>query len=447
LIVCSPAYPLITRALPDSQGSAREVASEARIESFSIRPGCGLQTPVESNFKTIATADLAFLTQGTSMNPLLKLRHISFAAVIVSAALLSACGGGSDEAMPSESKQAAGLESASFAAANAAQPLKWNPGHYAVVSAHNANQIERILGQIDKFPFVKGIVLRTSWVDTETEKDTYDFTALDAGIERAVAHGKRVFIMMGTKSFDVDDKAVPDYMRTSEYGGGAYAIEIKRGGYGENAKLWNVKTRDRLIALNQALATRYNTNNNVEGLIFNETALGMAVRPISTAQYQKYFDNLATINIAAKAAFQNSTVIQYMNAPMKYVPTLWSTITANKVGAGGPDVYLEDLSLAKLLPSYVAAAGNVPIGVQVEPASFRSTVHAGPFNPPAVTDLYEFARSKMFSNYIFWVPDMSEPHTPWPKVLEMFDSASFPKDATGGLPSACPLETTCVEKL
>jgi Beta-galactosidase len=382
------------------------------------------------------------------MNTQFKLRRIFIAVLAASGALLAACGGGGDEPMQSESTQsAAATERAAGAAADAAQPLKWNPGHYVVVNAFNANQIERTLGQIDNFPFVKGIVLRTSWAETETGMDAYDFAALDAGIERAAAHGKRVFIMMGTKSFSVDDKAVPDYVRTTEYGGGAYAIEIKRGGYGENAKLWNVKTRDRVIALNQALAARYNTNNNVEGLIFNETALGMAVRPITTEQYQKYFDNLAKINIAAKESFQNSTVIQYMNAPMKYVPTLWSTITAAKVGAGGPDVYLEDKSLDKLLPNYAAAAGNVPIGVQIEAASFRSTYHAGPFNPPAVTDLYEFARTKMFSNYILWVPDMDEPHTPWIKVLEMFGSETFPKDASGGLATACPSDSACVANL
>jgi hypothetical protein len=341
------------------------------------------------------------------MNTQFKLRRIFIAVLAASGALLAACGGGGDEPMRSESTQsAAATERAAGAAADAAQPLKWNPGHYVVVNAFNANQIER-----------------------------------------AAAHGKRVFIMMGTKSFSVDDKAVPDYVRTTEYGGGAYAIEIKRGGYGENAKLWNVKTRDRVIALNQALAARYNANNNVEGLIFNETALGMAVRPITTEQYQKYFDNLAKINIAAKESFQNSTVIQYMNAPMKYVPTLWSTITAAKVGAGGPDVYLEDKSLDKLLPNYAAAAGNVPIGVQIEAASFRSTYHAGPFNPPAVTDLYEFARTKMFSNYILWVPDMDEPHTPWIKVLEMFGSETFPKDASGGLATACPSDSACVANL
>jgi Beta-galactosidase len=413
------------------------------------------------------------------MNIPFQTRRIALAAVVASGMLLAACGGGSDEpTQADESLQSAAsaaqyngdgwtsaeLESddvvsidpqtfvreqatAAAVAAAADAPLKWNPGHYAVSSAHNLRHLDKTLGEIGKYAFVKGVVIRTSWPQIESAKGVYNFAALDTAIAHAAAKGKRVFIMLGTKSFSTGERAAPDYVRTAEYGGGTYKIAIKRGGYGENITLWNTKLRDRLIALNQALGARYNANNNVEGLIFNETALGMAVKPVSAELQQTYFTNLAQVNIATKVSFANTTVIQYMNAPMKYVPALWNLVTANQVGAGGPDVYLNDKSLDKLLPNYAAAAGHVPIGVQVEPASYRATMHAGPFNPPPVADLYSFARSRMFSNYIFWVPDLSEPHTPWPKVLNMFDSATFPKDSTGGLASACPAGHTCVSNL
>jgi hypothetical protein len=120
---------------------------------------------------------------------------------------------------------------------------------------------------------------------------------------------------------------------------------------------------------------------------------------------------------------------------------------SNGIGAGGPDVYVKDKTLNSLLPAYVSASGNVPIGVQVESDSYYSYQHAGPFAPPSVNSLYTFARDRMKANYIFWVPTTDKPHNPWPKVLGMWASGSFPKNSSGGLPTNCPRGLNCRSSL
>jgi Beta-galactosidase len=420
------------------------------------------------------------------VNNVFETRRIALAAVLASGALLAACGGGDQASSQSETAAAAPKDSGAYyesdgwdasdiasdfatdfgeepvasidaetivseqaMAAAGGATKKWNPGHYVVLGTNSGPAMaDRLLSDIARFPWVKGLVIRTSWADLEPNKGNYNFSSIDAALNKVASRGKRAFILVGTKSFgDGDGGAVPRYMRTGEYGGGAYKIRIKRGGYGENMALHNNNVANRLMALNQALANRYNRNNNVEGMIYNETALGQAVNPLSAAQRKVFFDNMARVDIAASKAFSNTTVIQFMNSPRPEVPNLWNKLVAAKMGVGGPDVYLRDKGLNTLLPGYNRASGNVPIGVQVEPASYRSYMHAGPFAPPPVTSLFAFARDKMKANYVFWVPDTSKPHNPWPKVQSMWASGSFPKSSTGGLNGNCPRGMRCVGKL
>jgi Beta-galactosidase len=417
-----------------------------------------------------------------SVNTVLETRRTALATILSAGALLAACGGGGDQTS-SQTETAASAAStdsgtyyesdgwdasdiaSNFAetasidpetivreeamAAGGGNTMKWNPGHYVVLGANAGPAMaDRLLSEIARFPWVKGLVIRAGWSELEPSKGNYNFSPIDAALSKVASRGKRAFILVGTKSFgDGDGGAVPRYMRTAEYGGGAYKIKIKRGGYGENMALHNNNVANRLMALNQALAGRYNRNNNVAGMIYNETALGQAVNPLSAAQRKVFFDNMARVDIAAGKAFSNTMVIQFMNSPRPEVPNLWNKLVGAKMGVGGPDVYLRDPGLNTLLPSYARASGNVPIGVQVEPASYRSYMHAGPFAPPPVASINAFARDKMKANMIFWVPDPSKPHDPWSKVKSMWASGSFQKNGTGGLNGNCPRGMRCVGSL
>jgi hypothetical protein len=286
-------------------------------------------------------------------------------------------------------------------------------------------------------PFVKGIMVRANWWQLEKGRGEYDFSRIDRYLDKAKAKGKRFFLTLGTKTFD-GDKAVPDYLRTSQYSGGAFRIGTLEGTYGENVALYDDDVRDRLIALVQALARRYNMDNSFEGIAFNETAFGMTVNSLSDTQKQQFFSNLAKVDTAARAAFANSVVIQFINYPANLVPALFANMEDKGVGMGGPDVYLDDPNLEESAYVFNAQArGVVPIGMKVESNSYDAVRHGGPYNPPDVRDIYQFARNHLFANYIFWYRYTTK-HDRWSDVLRMFKSESFSRDSAGGLQAACP---------
>jgi hypothetical protein len=333
---------------------------------------------------------------------------------------------------------------------------KWNPGHYVALGRRDQETLLTALAEIKPFPQVKGLILRYEWPQIETSKGVYDFSRIDRDLAMAEAAGKRLWVMVATKVFTAGGRAVPDYMHTAEYEGGAYKILIgardalgSTERLGENAALHNAKVRDRFIALTNAMGARYNKHNAFEGLTFNETAMGQTLVPLTSAQKSGYFANLALVDAAAKRAFPNTVVMQFVNFPKPYMPGLISSMPTNKVALGGPDILIEDPDLNNnIYPLYDIAKGKVPVGPSVQPENYLTTTQNGAYNPPSISQLYNFGRTRLSANYMFWTRSMTGTPTPWPRVLDFFKSTAFPKDAAGGLITTCPSTfTSCVGKL
>jgi hypothetical protein len=326
--------------------------------------------------------------------------------------------------------------------------IKWNPGHYVEYGA-NANDfvIDAGLRETASMPFVKGIMVRANWSQLEKGKGEYDFSRVDRYLNKAKAKGKRLFLTLGTKTFD-GGEAIPDYMRTAQYSGGAFRIGTITGTYGENAALYDDDVRDRLIALIQALGRRYNRDNSFEGITFNETAFGKIVKPLSDAQKEKFFANLAKVDTAARQAFPNSVVIQFINYPSNLVPALFTNMKDKGVGMGGPDVFINDPDLNKSAYRFnPEAKGIVPIGMKVESDCYNAVRHGGPYVQVDVRDIYKFARDKLYANYVFWYR-YTDRHNPWQDVLSMFKGEAFPSGGAGGLSASCPSKfANCAAKL
>ena len=334
--------------------------------------------------------------------------------------------------------------------------VKWNPGHYIAVGRRDRDTLLKALAEIKPYPQVKGLILRYEWPQLEKAKGVYDFSRIDHDLALAESQGKRLWIMVATKVFTAGGRAVPDYMHTAEYEGGAYKILIgardalgSTERVGENAALHNAKVRDRLIALTTALGARYNRHNAFEGLTFSETAMGQTQVPLTAEQRQGFFNNLAQVDAATRRAFPNTVVMQFVNFPRVYLPGLITSMVNNQVALGGPDILLEDPDLNNnIFPLYDMAKGKVPVGPSVQPENYLTTTQNGPYNPPAISALYNFGRTRLSANYLFWTRSLTGTPTPYPRVLEFFKSSAFPKDATGGLISTCPSTyASCVPKL
>jgi hypothetical protein len=336
----------------------------------------------------------------------------------------------------------------SSAAMKSGVVTKWNPGHYVEYGSKAGDfVIDAGLEETASMPFVQGIMVRANWWQLEKGNGEYDFSRIDHYLEKAKAKGKHLFLTLGTKTFD-GEKAVPDYLRTSKYSGGAFRIGTIVGTFGENAALYDDDVRDRLIALVQALGRRYNADNNFEGITFNETAFGMMTNPLSDALKQQFFSNLAKVDTAARAAFPNSVVIQFMNYPSNLVPALFANMKDKGVGMGGPDVFIDDPDLEKSAYVFNAQAkGIVPIGMKVESDCYDAVRHGGPYNPPNVRDIYNFARDRLHANYMFWYRYTNK-HNPWEDVLSMFKGEAFSSSTSGGLDATCPSAfASCAPKL
>ena len=317
--------------------------------------------------------------------------------------------------------------------------MKWNPGHYVVFTS-DADQatIDAGLGEIRGLPVVKGIVVRAYWSQLEPEKGVYRFGRIDRNVAKAAAQKKRFFLLLSIRGFSVG-KVAPEYLRKPYYGGGVYKFKNQRGTFGENLTLWNTHTRNRLILLIRELAQRYNGNEHFEGVILAETAFGQPVDLISEEQKAGYYAGLSQVDTAARRAFSNTVVIQFVNYPIEYTPAVVDNLLDKGIGLGSPDVFLDDPQHEKYIyPFNEQAHGRVPIGMQVEHHSYRSSHVGGPFDPPPVRELYVFARDRLHSNYIFWQRDLREPYRAWTKVLRMFRSSDFPDSPSGGLNARCP---------
>jgi hypothetical protein len=334
--------------------------------------------------------------------------------------------------------------------------VKWNPGHYIALPMRDEATILKVMSEIKPLPQVKGLILRYEWAQLETSKGVYDFSRLDRDLSLVQAAGKRLWIMVGTKVFRPGGRAVPDYLRTAEYEGGAYKILIgardaigSKERYGENAALHNAKVRDRMIALGNAMGAHLNKHNALEGITFNETAMGQMKVPLTSAQKNAYFDNLAQVAAATKRAFPNTVVMQFINFPRAYMPGLISSMVSTKVALGGPDILLQDPDLNNYIyPMYEPAKGKVAVGPSVQPENFATTVQHGAYNPPKISDLYNFGRTRLSANYMFWTRVTNGSPSPYTRTLDFFKSSAFPKDASGGLITTCPSTyPACVPKL
>ena len=416
--------------------------------------------------------------------------RLALAASLALSALLGACGGGTEDAAASaalEPAQAAvpvaqasftpaaqdaqagtmsqapwelqddPVESAAFltsqmqlaepterALAAADLRVKWNPGHYIALPLRDESTILKALAEIRALPQVKGLILRYEWAQLETAKGVYDFSRIERDLSLAQGAGKRLWVMVATKVFRPGGRAVPNYLMTPEYEGGAYKIVIgardaigSTERYGQNAALHNAKVRDRLIALGDAMGARLNRHNALEGITFNETAMGQMLAPLSTEQKRAYFANLAQVDTATRRAFPNTVVMQFVNFPKTYMPGLITSMAGNGVALGGPDIFLHDRDLnTHIYPLYDLAKGKVAIGPSVQPENYATTVQHGPLNPPKISDLYAFGRTRLSANYMFWTrPRFGNDY---PRVLDFFKSSAFPKDASGGLTTTCP---------
>jgi len=266
-------------------------------------------------------------------------------------------------------------------------------------------------------PMFKGAQIMYAWKNFEVEKGKYDFSILREDYEYLKKYGKKLFVQIQDATFSPNYKAVPGYLCTDEYGGGAvlqYNDAGKPGGW--VAKRWNKKVRERFALLLQALGNEF--DGKIEGINLQETAIGVTEKTDPSFSEQEYVNGLKANMLALKKAFSASVTMIYANfVPGEWLPEndkgylsgLYQYGEEIGVGLGGPDLMVTRKGqLNHALKFMHEGHYTVPIGIAVQDGNYFGKTgdekddaeHKSRQN--LVPLLHAFAKDFLRVKYMFW---------------------------------------------
>ncbi|MFZ1791378.1 MAG: hypothetical protein WAT92_23835 [Saprospiraceae bacterium] len=260
-----------------------------------------------------------------------------------------------------------------------------------------------------------GAQIMYAWHQLEPEKGKYDFSILKEDYEYLQIYRKRLFIQLQDITFNPQYKAVPDYLLTEEYEGGAvlqYNDNEKPEGW--VAKRWNKKVRERFSLLLQALGREF--DGKIAGINLQETAIGVKDSSFSETDYIR---GLKANMLALKEAFPSSVTMIYANfIPGEWLPgndkgylrSIYQYGEKIGVGLGGPDLMVKRKGqLNHALAMMHEGQYTVPLGIAIQDGNYIG--ETGEINEETkkkthtniVPLLHDFAKDFLRINYMFWV--------------------------------------------
>jgi len=260
-----------------------------------------------------------------------------------------------------------------------------------------------------------GAQIMYSWRELEPSEGHYDFSAIQADVDYLARHGKKLFIQLQDATFSPEYKAVPDYMLTDKYAGGA-SEQYSDDGVVEGwvAKRWNGAVQARFAALLDALGQQF--DGHVEGVNLQETAIGVSTQTDPSFTPDLYYEALKTNMRALKAAFPTSTTMLYANfMPGEWLPWedrgylrgLYAFGTELGVGLGAPDLMVTKRGqLNHALAMMHEGKFTVPLGIAVQDGNYigeTGTARVVGEHENLVPMLHAFARDFLNLHYMFWV--------------------------------------------
>ena len=334
--------------------------------------------------------------------------------------------------------------------------VKWHPGHYYAILNWGKNDptyLAQVYREIQETPSLRGLQIRYSWAELEQEWGVYDFSSIDQRLTELAALGKRLIILLDTKTYKVSTSPVPDYVKKKQFEWGAFAFTRYNSNtpIGHSISLWNPHVHDRLVALISRLGERYNSHPYFEGIGLTETSMGHSINVLSSVQVDEYYKNLLSLNQHMRQHFPNTMTFQITNYPRQILEQFTNTLTEMGAALAAPDVFIEDPGLnmkeKPYTPDGVYAyfqklSGIVPLAPAVMFKNYTNTRQDETGYDPTVWELLHFARNNLNANYIFWTraPEHYE------EVLQVLSWREQTSDPAGGLNSACPASySSCID--
>lgn len=269
----------------------------------------------------------------------------------------------------------------------------------------------------------QGAQIMYSWKELEPEKGQYNFSIIKEDIAYLSTYGKKLFIQLQDVTFDKRYKAVPNYLLTHEYDGGA-VLQYNDGGEPEGwtAKRWNKKVQERFAELLMAMGKEL--NEKIEGVNLQETAIGVNNKTDSSFKEATYVQGIKNNMLALKTAFPDVTTMVYANfMPGEWLPwedkgylkNIYQYGEQIGVGLGAPDLMVtRKAQLNHALAQMHEGKFTVPLGIAVQDGNYigktgadndyHETKDTGKKNRKnLVPMLNAFAKEFLKVDYMFWV--------------------------------------------
>lgn len=323
--------------------------------------------------------------------------------------------------------------------------IKWNPGHYMASDTvlgpgDTLSKVQSEMDDINGWDQILGYRVFISWAALEPTQGAYDFTLLDAILNRLKTQYNKpkrmvVVVLPGTFSGEWSSKdasTVPMYIQTgSAYG--ASPVSGSYGWWGPNsngastgyyvAALYRQAVMDRFIALVQALGKHYDGEPYFEAFMVQEDSWMVGawyIAPDYSASGE--VTQLERLMTAATAAFPHTSVVMEntWNGSVASSMSLESWMVANRVAPGNSDTlgetafskYNYGASLAWGLQAYLGIANGSVTPTDLRPQA-RAMVdveapdiagpyfskYGGPFTP---LDVVNALNQTYKASHAFW---------------------------------------------
>ncbi|MDR2878178.1 MAG: hypothetical protein LBV36_09115 [Chromatiales bacterium] len=274
---------------------------------------------------------------------------------------------------------------------------KYHPGHY--IALNDWDGPTQMLQAVR--PGVTGIHKRYPWKVLEPTPGTYDFSGIEADLTIAADHGMQLVIMIEDKSFARNVRMTPPYLWEK------YTLPYIDGG--QVAKRWDPYVLQRMALLTSALGAAFDTHPSLEGIAFQESAMGFTPEIQRASGYtpERYRDALITMLTTTKSRFPRSQVFWYMNyleGRQAYIGDVAEAIAPYGIVMGGPDILPDSWPLNfHSYPFYTRFKDRMTLFGAVQYDSYKHQhASASATKYWTMQELFAFGRDQLHLDYIFW---------------------------------------------
>ena len=288
--------------------------------------------------------------------------------------------------------------------------IKWHPGNYMMTAGTGKGPTSEF-AKLANEPDVRGVLQRYWWAQVEPTKGHYDFSAIEADLEMLQRVGKRLIIQIRERTYSGSPDpsgVIPDYILSDpEFHGGFAVKDIGGAGKGGVTPfLWEQPVMDRLIALNQALAKRFDTEPSFEGVWLTDETFGGFKAPPPGYSRAALAAQIKRQMTAARDAWPHTNIFVGTNGLVGEIQGIIQHAYETKCGVGGPDVLVNRRKEGDLIIQGIVGGvdyrGKTPIGYAVESGNLGHPRVCGK-EDCLPSKLYDHAVNTLGATHIFWL--------------------------------------------